>query len=39
MWDEAKSRLDISSPESVTLDQIAQVSRELLQKMEKIPVK
>ncbi len=35
MENELKSRFDLTSPEAVSLEKIAQVSRELLQKMER----
>jgi hypothetical protein len=39
IWKETNSRLNLSSPERISLVQISQVSRELLQRMEKIVVK
>ncbi len=38
IWKEVESRLDLSFPERISLDQISEVSRELLQRTEKIGI-
>ncbi len=36
MWDQIKTRFDFTSPETISLERIAQVSQELLQKLERM---